>query len=413
MLPDTNALRRPTVVITSAVAWDGVFARPHHFAVLLAQRGWNVLFVDGPVTCIGPLKNHDLWPRAWPKHPLREVRLDHAGAAQPHHSGDAPRQPGWLRVLSPVACLPFGNQHRPINRLNQRLLAFQIRAAVEGPYILLSMLPNSIDLRAHLRPMAILYDCVDRHAEFPGFIDKATVETMERQLAHASLAVFATADTLLQRMKAWHTGAKLVANAADIEHFALTATAAVHPLLREIPEPRALFIGGVGPWIDLALLHRLAMQRPALQLVLVGPVETDVSRLADLPNVHLLGRQPYADLPQFLAGARVTLVPFAVESQVSESVNPVKVYEYLAADREVIATPIPEMRKFDAAVWLVDDGPEAGLVVDRILSGERRMPDASARRAFMASHSWDARTDVIEQALLQAAASNQVDFDNL
>lgn len=382
---------RPTVVLTSAIGWDSITARPQHFAVGLARMGWNVLFVDGPLTWLSPLKNRALWPRVVPRTPVRTIDVQSASADT--------RQPGILRVLSPIAGLPFGNLSRALNHINQRLLALQIQTAMPGPYVLVSMLPGSVDLIPHLHPIATLYDCVDRHAEFPGFVNRDVVNEMEHDLVNVSRAVFATAESLRARMATWHADVSILPNAAELAHFASARTAEVHPLLRDIPSPRVTMVGGIGSWVDQTFLLDLAADLPDTHIVLIGPVETDVSALQARSNIHLLGRQPYAELPRFLAGSDATLVAFRADDPVAQSVNPVKLYEYLAADKEVVATPIPELRKLSDVVWLAENGRDAASCVRRILSGERRMPDEGLRQAFIENHSWTARVQQLDEAL--------------
>ncbi|MCL6593902.1 MAG: glycosyltransferase, partial [Alicyclobacillus sp.] len=307
---------------------------------------------------------------------------------------------GWLRVLAPVASLPFGNVWRAINRFNQRLLAQQIRLAAPGPYVLLPMLPGSVDLVPHLHPVAVLYDCVDLHVGFRGWLRPATVEQMEADAAAVSRVVLATADSLAARMRRWHPDVRLVPNAAEVDHFATAHRAPIHPRLQHLPEPRVGLIGGFGPWVDLAFLAELADALPHVQFVMIGPVETDVSTLARRRNVHFLGLQPYAELPQYLAGLQATLVAFA-PSELAHSVNPIKVYEYLAAGKEVVATSTREIDKLAELIWVVRTAAEGAAALQRILAGERR-GQPQQRAAFVAQQSWDARVQALHEALLSS-----------
>ncbi|MCF8566143.1 glycosyltransferase [Alicyclobacillus tolerans] len=376
-------MTQTTIVLISAVPFHTVTQRPQHFARLLAQRGWRVLYVDGPVSVLGPLRNRELLKRLVPKQPLEEIPV----------SGK-----GRLQVLTPVAGLPFGNRYRKLNQFNQRMLAVQIQRAVPGPYVVLSVLPGAVDLLEHLHPMAVLYDCVDLHAGFGGTLNPDVVNQMESELAWASRKVFASADLLLERMKQLHSDVQLLPNAAEVDHFASTATAHVHPLLENIPVPRVGLIGGMGPWVDFEFLGRLASLRPGVQFVFVGPVETDVSGVRALPNVHFLGRQPYQELPQFLAGFDATLVSF-VQSELTRGVNPIKVYEYLAAGKEVISTPNPELIKLRDFLWIAESGEQAAGYLDAILMGQRRT-SAEQYEQFNREHSWVAQVEKLERALL-------------
>jgi len=371
------------VVLTSAVTWHGVTARPQHLARELAKSGWDVLFVESPITWLSPLKNRTLMSQLMPRVATYDISL--------------PPGSGRLQVLRPVAMLPFGNMVRGINRLNQRLLGMQIRNYVSGPILLLAHLPNSADLVRYIQPMAVVYDCVDFHAEFEGLVNRDVVNAQERDLVYVSRTVFATADALLARMQSWHADARLLPNAAEVEHFATTATVSVHPGLHNIPEPRVGFIGGIGSWVDTGFIHDMAALRPDVHFVMIGPVEADIKRVQDMPNVHFLGRQAYAELPQYLNGFAATLFAF-VDNALTQSVNPVKVYEYIAANREVIATPTYELRKFENLVWLAPDATAGVAALDAILRGERKLTD-DVRTEFLAKHSWRARAREVHHVL--------------
>jgi glycosyltransferase involved in cell wall biosynthesis len=375
---------RPTIVITSAAPWDGVTQRPHHVAKELAERGWKVLFIDYPITFLGPVKNRALINRIIPKQLARIVLETETG--------------GSLTVVSPGAILPFGNLSRSINRLNQCIIASQIRRFLPQGCILLSTLPSSADLIPWLHPSLVFYDCVDYHAGFSGMINPDVVNQMERDLVFASKTVFATARTLWIRMRTLHPDVRLVPNAAEVAHFATAVEAPLHPELVPIPEPRVGFIGGIASWVNIQMLAELAITRPNIQLVMIGPVETDVSTLEKLPNVHFLGRKPYQELPQYLHGFDATLYAF-VDNELTKGVNPIKVYEYIAAGKEVIASPTYELRKFSDLVWLAEDGAEAAQALDAILAGKRKITPEVCKQ-FGLDNSWSARTDEIEKAVV-------------
>jgi glycosyltransferase involved in cell wall biosynthesis len=372
-----------TVVITAGVPWGGATARPQHFARGLARLGWNVLYVNPQISWLSPVKNKALRSQLVPSQPVLKVLDDEFK--------------GQLIVLAPIAGLPFANMYRTVNRWNQRLLAHQIHSAARGPYLLLPMLPNSVDLIPHLAPLATVYDCVDFHSQFGGLSRPAVIEQMERELVYQSRVVFATADKLRQRLATHHADVRLLPNAGEVQHFAKAKQVAAHPKLNDIPRPRIGFVGGIGSWVDLDFIALLAQARPHVHIVLIGPVETDVGGLASLPNVHLLGLQPYAELPQFLAGFDATLVTFR-RSELAQSVNPVKVYEYLAAGKEVIATPIHELLKMEELLWIAETADEGAAALDRILQGEKRCDDA-VREAFLQQNSWDARVHQVHEVL--------------
>ena len=146
-------------------------------------------------------------------------------------------------------------------------------------------------------------------------------------------------------------------NVADYDHFATAGTDAPVPAdLARIPAPRALFVGALNELkVDAELLGALAEAEPGLSVVLVGPVteagpgaRRELDALVRRPNVHALGGRPYAELPGYLAGADVGLVPY-LANRYTAGVFPMKVYEYLAAGLPVVAAGLPELAGAEGA----------------------------------------------------------------
>jgi glycosyltransferase involved in cell wall biosynthesis len=127
-----------------------------------------------------------------------------------------------------------------------------------------------------------------------------------------------------------------------------------------------------------------------------GDPSTDVSVLSREPNLHLLGLRPYDQLPAVLRGADAALIPYAL-NDLTASIFPMKVYEYLAAGLPVVATPLPSLQGVDGVVMAADaDSTVARL--EELLAGDTQ--EARAERSKLASgHSWDARVDEIAAAL--------------
>jgi glycosyltransferase involved in cell wall biosynthesis len=176
----------------------------------------------------------------------------------------------------------------------------------------------------------------------------------------------------------------------------------VDPALEALPGPRIVFTGAiVATKLDVELLLELARRRPDWTFALVGPVgagdpSTDVSVLSREPNLHLLGLRPYDQLPAVLRGADAALIPYAL-NELTASIFPMKVYEYLAAGLPVVATPLPSLRGVEGVVMAADaDSTVARL--EELLAADTQ--EARAERSKLASgHSWDARVDEIAAAL--------------
>ncbi|MEG3072228.1 MAG: glycosyltransferase [Candidatus Syntrophopropionicum ammoniitolerans] len=117
------------------------------------------------------------------------------------------------------------------------------------------------------------------------------------------------------------------------------------PELQTLQGPVVGYVGAISAWFDQEMLAAAAHAHPEWSFVLVGPVDTDVSLLDSLPNVRLTGHKPYSVLPAYLKGFDVTVIPFKINA-LTTGVNPVKLYEYLAAGRPIVSSDLPEVRAF-------------------------------------------------------------------
>jgi glycosyltransferase involved in cell wall biosynthesis len=315
-----------------------------------------------------------------------------------------PRECDGLDVLSPLV-IPL-HRYAAVRALNRRLLPGLVGRAVrrlgfEHP-ILWAYVPQAEELIDVISPGFVVYHCVDDIAVQPG-VDSASFRAAEERFARRADLVIASAPTLATRMRRLNAHVLDAPNVADTAGFARALEdGPVDAALVALPHPRVVFTGAVvASKLDLRLLAELARLRPDWSFVLVGPVgegdpRTDVSTLAAVANIHLLGPRAYADLPGVLRGADAGIIPYA-RNTLTDSVFPMKVYEYLAAGLPVVATELPSLQGIDA----VAKGPDAEAfaeLLDAALADngrERRLE----RSQGASGHSWDARLQELAGAI--------------
>lgn len=371
-----------TMVIVSTQDWDDLHTRKQRFARRFAEAGCRVLYVEAQWHWLTYLKQRT---RARP-------RLRQAGA--PPRS-IAPRL--WL--WTPPPALPFFQIWEPLARFNNRRLSPGLAQALsqiesKGAPLLYLYTPYNALLIDALHPERTLYECVDEYTAARGLISANTVARLEEHTLSRADACVVTAEGLLPRRAALNHNTHLIPNAADVEHFSPDARhlATEPPELQPIPHPRLGFVGALNYWIDLDLLTHVAQHRPMWQLVLVGPVGVNVSILAKFPQVHLVGRVAYRDVPAWVHGFDLCINPY-VMNELAEGCSPLKLYEYLASGKPVISVPMREALKFAPPVY-VGTGQQGFLeACEQALS---ESPDAAAaRRAeqvrLAVHHSWDDR----------------------
>jgi glycosyltransferase involved in cell wall biosynthesis len=359
----------------------------HHLMGRLAQRN-RVLFVES----LG-LRRPQLAARDLSR--IRSRLLAGLRGARPVDG---------LHVLSPLV-LPF-HGNAAVRRLNRFLLRRQVsraarRLGMKAP-ILWAYAPQAEELLDLLEPSLVVYHCVDDVAAQKG-VDAESFRAAEARFARRADLVLASAPALAERMRELSGNVLYAPNVADTMLFATALEPGpVDPALEALPRPRLVFQGAVvATKLDLELLAALAALRPGWSIALAGPRGSgdpggDLSPLERAPNIHLLGPRRAAELPALLRGADAGLIPYAV-NDLTRSVFPMKVYEYLAAGLPVFATPLPALEGV-GEIDLVAGAPELVEGVERELAIDT--PERRAQRSrAAAAHSWEARIEEIEAAL--------------
>ncbi len=334
------------IVCVGFADWDTeLWTNQHHLMSRLAREN-RVLFVESLGLRRPQLAGRDL---------ARIGRRLRRGLGPP-------RAIDGLHVLSPLV-LPL-HRSRIARAVNRRLLPALVgraarRLGLRRP-ILWAYVPQAEVLIDALDPSLVIYHCVDDIAA-QSRIDTQSFRAAETRFAARADLVLASAPALAERLRKISGNVVYAPNVADTELFSRALEPG--PLdagMAALPAPRIVFTGAiVAMKLDLSLLVELARLRRSWSFALVGPVgpgepRADISALSAEPNIHLLGPRAYGELPSVLRAADVGLIPYA-RNALTESIFPMKVYEYLAAGLPVVATPLPTL----AGVADVATAPDA------------------------------------------------------
>jgi len=357
----TGRVRKPDLIVFSHLRWDFVYQRPQHLLKRCARER-RVFFVEEPVFDNGSMRLE-----------VNERDTD-------------------LKIVVPH--LPEGLQSAVaktavLHDMIQRLL-------VENnihQYLAWYYTPMALDFTRHLKPLAVIYDCMDELSGFKG-APQCLVQR-ERELFKLADLVFTGGQSLYEAKREQHRAVFAFPSSIDREHFAQARATTVDPEDQaNIPHPRIGFFGVVDERFDIELLDEVSRRRPDWHFVIIGPVvKIDPASLPQRENIHYLGGKSYQDLPAYLAGWDVASLLFA-QNDATRFISPTKTPEYLAAGKPVVSTPIRDVVSPYGDMGLVriaKDATEFVNVVAELLNSDvsRESRWLKTVDGFLATMSWD------------------------
>jgi len=391
-LPRLDREPKLSVVMLSSQPWGDTWTNKQHIAVRLARAGHRVIYVE-PVgdemapqhTLLGRLKRllrgEDGFPYL--------VREEEAGLAVIRSPYFTPRRFGFIRTLThwyfDKIAVPkaFKLAHAPAGE--KPIIAWTYR-----PEVVDSILKHDYDL--------LVFDCVDDIPQFPYYRDNPSAlqelsATQDKLLEIADL-VFATAAPLADKLREKRETVHLVHNVGDARHFAKArfGQTQIPREIERLKRPVLGYVGAVGRFkLDTELLTEIARKRPEWSLVFIGDVDigsAEVTDLCELPNVFALGRKPYTELPGYIKGFDICMIPFKV-SEINASSFPIKFFEYMATGKPLITTPIGSLREYADLIPQPGDADGFIAAAEKLIGGGD--PDRAKRIELAEENTWEHR----------------------
>jgi glycosyltransferase involved in cell wall biosynthesis len=358
-----------TIIAFSHLRWDFVYQRPQQVLSRLAGRH-PVLFVEEPMTGADRARLEQYSP-------CEGVVV--------------------LRMHVPGPTPGFADEHLAAMR---ELLHEYLAEQGLSDYLLWFYTPMALPMARGLRPRGMVYDCMDELSAFD-FAPPALIDREDALFRQVDL-VFTGGRSLYESKRSRHGNVHCFPSSVDHAHFA-RRDVAEHPDQLALPYPRLGYYGVIDERLDMALIAALADARPTWQIVMVGPVaKLTPAQLPLRPNLHWMGQRRYDELPAFLAGWQVCLMPFALNAS-TRFISPTKTLEYLAAGKPTVSTPVRDVaQQYAQVVPIAASAPDFVAECERLLawSTEERSVFQSAAAAVVAGTSWD-RTAAAMQELLR------------
>jgi glycosyltransferase involved in cell wall biosynthesis len=372
----------PAILLFTTIRWSHLFQRQHHFARMLAVKGFRVFWVDVR------LRAPEL---AGVANLAAEIEPNLYSISLPCAAGEL-YQLEWHPAVLDTMEAAFGS--------------LSLSRAIQ-----LVHFPKWTPIVRRLRDRfgwPIIYDCLDDQQAFDQ-VYPSNAAGLEQALIADSAALIASGRTLQQRMKSQRADPILIGNAADFDLF---GGAMPSGLLSHLPRPIIGFFGAFADWLDFDWIEQSARRFPQWSFVYIGrdgfssrEARERWTHVVSAGNIHVIGQQPPATLATYCAEFDVCVMPFQ-DLQITRSMNAVKIYEYLAAGKPVVARDLPETRPL-AELGLIDTYnsiDESLAVLARIVATGARQEQIDARRRFAAGNTWKHRVDQLISVLRSVIA---------
>lgn len=348
----------PDLVCFSHLRWNFVYQRPQHLLTRCAKQQ-RVFFIEEPI--IGSAESEYL---------------------------DISKQDGVCVV---VPHLPQGLSESAINSIQQRMIDELFAKVQIHNYLLWYYTPMAMTFTRHLEPLVTVYDCMDELSLFAQA--PRTLKDCEAELFKRADLVFTGGQSLYEVKRNLHPNVYAFPSSIDKAHFAQARNFTEDPVDQaDIPHPRLGFFGVIDERMDLGLLSDIAEARPDWNLVIIGPVvKIDPATLPRHKNIYYLGGKNYQELPGYIAGWDVAMLPFARNNS-TRFISPTKTPEYLAAGKPVVSTSIRDVVNpygQSGLVSIADTVAEFVVAVERAMNNSDESGWLLDVDAFLAQTSWD------------------------
>jgi len=348
------------LVCFSHLRWDFVYQRPQH---LLSRCA-----LDCQVTVVEEPVYHSIKVPQW---------------------NLAVRENGVV-IATPE--LPNGTSESQVAEMQRQLLNQLFDRFSISDFVAWYYTPMALNFSRHLRPAVTVYDCMDELSAFRGA--PLELARLEQELFAKADIVFTGGASLYEAKQKHHSDVHMFPSSIDAGHFGRArnrADAREPHDQKNIPKQRIGFFGVIDERLDLELLRILADMRPDWQFIMVGPVvKISTEDLPHAQNIHYLGQKSYEQLPNYLAGWDLAMMPFAMNES-TRFISPTKTPEYLAAGKPVVSTPIRDVvRTYGSSglVQIAEDANSFSLAMDVAL--DQRTPEwLSSVDELLRQNSWD------------------------
>jgi glycosyltransferase involved in cell wall biosynthesis len=375
-----NITKEKHLIILSTSYWDSPLKfRRHQWALLASRDGYKVTYVNPTFTIASFVQDKDAKHIFW-NYFRKPVRVNEN-----------------LQVITMPPLFPFQRKLLWVDKINRKISGWildqklrEIRSKENVTIIVYE--PNDLYRSLKIPHAVLVYECVDEHSEYPfNSRVKDKVIAIEQKLLKEADLVSVTSLFLLEKKRRFNPNHVYTPNGVNFPLFnsALKKETAIPADIEGIDGSIILYVGAIMEWFDYELVLKIA-ENKAWSVVLIGPQTINHHLFKDVANIHCLGVKKQHELPGYLKKADVCIIPFLINDLV-KGVNPLKLYEYLAAGRPVVSTALPDVIPFkqENYVHIGRSHQEFIAHLDHLIKGKDAPDIVQARTGLAREYSWE------------------------
>lgn len=386
---DKNRTNQECIMFSTA-DWDEPYwTNKQHTAKSLSECGYKVLYIESVGLRAPNVGSKKDLSRIWNR--LKKGLLSVIFGAEKRDDN--------IWVLAPLL-IPAAQKYPILDKFNTALLRWLIKRHCKvnkfKKPLVWTYHPFILNVISEIKHWNLVYHCVDDLSAVPG-IDKDSFTAEEDKLLIQSDKVYVTTKNLERRCIKLNSNTEYLSNVADFEHFSQAIEDGEVPdEIKSIPHPRLVYHGVLSDFkVDFQLLIDVATLNPDLNLVILGEEREGqqselLSELREISNVYLLGYKSYKELPHYLRGMDVGLLPTKI-NQYTRSMFPMKYYEYLSAGLPVVSTPLLFSESVTDGMLIAQNSTEFSHVIRQQVKNGRLTLDQAI--VYVGENTWKSRTE--------------------
>ncbi|MDU7363119.1 glycosyltransferase [Clostridium sp.] len=361
------------ILYMSFVDWFWIKQRPQHFVEFLSEDNKVVYF------CM----------QAWRKNSNTII----VNNDSKHEVNLSIIKKGNLTV-SRKKVLPLHRKYKFIENINDKITEARLKKLDKVNNFNIVVFTHPMQLKYFpidiLIGKKVVYDCMDDYEEF-NYYDNKELLKYEKKLYDISDKIVCTSDKLKEKLIVKYGNKKMVRiinNGVDLHNFNVN-NVSKSQIINNSRMNNVAYIGAISEWFDFKLIKNVALRNKDINFYIIGPIEKGISieEFNGLTNINIIGSIPYEEVPKVLYSVDVAIMPFILNDLI-KAVNPVKIYEYLAMGKNVLAIRYSETEKFSEHVDLYSNEDEFEYKLRNLLN---KNVDIKERIDYAKDHSWEKR----------------------